>query len=362
MPISLTVSAQTATTATFGFTGIGASGTIELQISPDPDFAFCVCPTYTGLPRSSPYVLPALNQRCTYWARARTRLASGVAEPWSNVVKFRTDDGTAQSYPAGGILIEPALIVLPEPIVPYEIGTPHRPDFPVSNLIVDAPSACRMDGFLSSDVFVHNIAFTVGRNVEIDTIALLNTNLPEDTVIWGFRSEDQAFGSQTVVFGLQPFRASPNLPGRRGYHALLRFAPARNTHWYVQMISTQPLLHAEHLVVGLARSSKNVSVDKKESPAALGTIERRRSGAPDRQNGYTMRRVEFDISAMSETQYETLYGDLRYWQNKPVLVVPNSRTNAFLHDRILYGDLSGGQSTMVNSPIYTRSFAIDSLI
>ena len=75
-----------------------------------------------------------------------------------------------------------------------------------------------------------------------------------------------------------------------------------------------------------------------------------------------MRRVEFDISMMTEAQYELAYGDLHRFENEAVLVVPNSKTGAFLHDRILFGDLRGSRTVNPFTPRYTRSFTIESLI
>lgn len=365
MTITLSVTATTTTTATFGFANMGASGTVELQISPRDDFQFCVCPVYPGIPRATPYTHPGLNQRCTYFARARTRLGSGLAEPWSNVVGFRTADGAAQVFPNGGVLIEPALVVKPEPVLNLAASGAGGPTagFPASNLVRDAPVGCRIAGNFSVGLNYFGITFERG-GAQIDTAAILNTNFPEDSMIriYGTDNPDYQTGG-IVLLASQPFRASPNLPGRRGYHGVFRFAELAKQYITIEITSpTLKYAHIEHLVVGKARVSKNFSTEKTEQPVPQTSIERRRSGIVDRQKGYPMRKVDFDISAMSETQYETLYGDLHLYQNEPVLVVPNTRANAFLHDRILYGDLSGGRVVNVNSPIFTRGFTVESLI
>lgn len=366
MTIGLTVTATTATTATFGFATMGASGTVELQISPRKDFQFCVCPTYTGIPRATPYTHAGLNQRARYFARARTRLGSGAAEPWSNVVGFRTADGTAQTYPSGGILIEPALIVTPEDITGLNFSGAFGPvaGFAADNMLRDAPCACRAPGLLSAGVYNYILNFDRA-GAQIDTIALLNTNFPEDTQISVRATDNPDYITGLVsILAAQAFRASPNMPGRLGYHGLLRLA-GMITQRYVRVdisSASMALAHIEHLVVGRARVSKNFSTEKGEQPSTLTQLERRRSGIPDRQKGHPMRKVDFDLSAVSETQHETLYGDLHLYQSEPVLVVPNTRGNAFLHDRILYGDLGGGRVINVNSPIFTRNYTIDSLI
>lgn len=366
MTIALTNTAVTATTATFGFATLGASGTVELQISPRKDFQFCVCPIYVGIPRATPYTHTGLNQRCTYYARARTRLSGGAAEPWSNVVGFRTSDGTAQTYPVGGILVEPTLVVTPEEVLALGASGASGPlaGFAANNLFRDAPCACRVPGLFSSGVYNYIITFDRA-GAQIDTFALLNTNFPEDTQISMRATDNPDYATAlTTVLATQAFRASANLPGRMGYHGLFRLA-GLITQRYVRIdfsSASMSLAHMEHLVLGRARLSKNYSDEKTEQPTSLTTIERRRSGIPDRQKGLPMRKVDFDISAVSETQHETLYGDLHRYQNEAALVVPNMRGNAFLHDRILYGDLSGGRVTNQGSVYFSRGYTVDSLI
>jgi hypothetical protein len=344
------------------FSSFGASGTIELQIATRPDFRFCVAPVLT-LTRTSPQQITGLNQRCTYYFRARTRLADGSAEPWSNVASTRTVNGAPQVYPSGGILIEPTMIVVPQHVVKFRPFLSAVAGFPVSNLVIDSPVAFRQVGTFVSPYWYYQISWEVGPNVSLDTIALLNTNLPEDALISIAQTGNPDFVSDlTNVVVNAPFRASPNLPGRHGYHGLTRFTPTVGRYWIVNIQSSGPLLHAEHLVCGLSRVSKNHALDKTESANPQTTIERKRTGLVDRQYGLPMRKVEFDLSALTETQYETLYGDLIYRANEPVLVVPNSKNGAFLHDRILYGDLSGGRVVNTSSPFFTRSFAVDSII
>lgn len=359
MTIALGLSSLTATTASLTLVGYGASGSIEVQFATRPDFSFCIAPIYT-VTRGSPRVIKGLNQRCTYYARARTRLGDGTAEAWSNVLTLRTADGTAQTYPTG-ILMDPALIVIPTALKSYT-GADGNAGYPTDNLFVDAPVAMRQTGVDNTTYFANAIFFTPGSNVPINTIALLNTNLPEDATWVISYSEDPSWSSGSTAVSSGSFRASANLPGRNGYHGLSRFTTTRATYWRIDINSGVSLMHAEYLIAGMSRVSKNIGIDKTETANPLTTIERKRSGIPDRQSGLAMRKVDIDLVALTETQYETLYGDLIYRSNEPVLIVPNARSNAFLHDRILFGDLSGGRATMNNTPIYSRSFTVDSLI
>src|SRR3546814_10777790 len=128
--------------------------------------------------------------------------------------------------------------------------------------------------------------------------------------------------------------ASANVPGRPGYHGLFRLpAAVSKEYWRVDITATLPgnLLHLEHAVFGKNRVTKNMAADKNEVGVDLGSLERLRSGNPNRIRGYRMRRVDFDLAALTEAQYETQYGDL-HWRvggTDPVLLVPNSKSGAF---------------------------------
>jgi hypothetical protein len=122
------------------------------------------------------------------------------------------------------------------------------------------------------------------------------------------------------------------------------------------------VLHVEHIAVGLNRKSKNHALEKTETPLNLGSKERTRSGNPDRVQGLKMRRVEFDLAWLTETQSETLYHEIGSWLDEPVFVVPNSKAGAFLHDRMLYGDLKTIRTVQPSSLHYTRTFGVESLI
>jgi hypothetical protein len=363
MVMTIGIASVAETSVVLDFANWGPSGSIELQVSPRRDFKFCVCPIYTGLIPGSPRSWGALNQRSTYYFRARARLADGSAELWSNVVAARTLNGPPQNYASGAVTIEPTIVVTPEQIMRFAAGMSSMPGFPAANLAIDAPVAFQQLSTYAAPYYYNYIAWDMGANASIDTIALLNTNLPEDAVMSLRCTNNPDYVTDRVdLLTLSPFRASPNLPGRMGYHCFKRFAPPPARYWAIDIRSSAVFLHAEHLIVGTARVSKNHSRDKSETANPQTTSERNRLGLVDRQSGLPMRKVEFDLSALTETQYETLYGDLIYRANEPILVVPNSKNGAFLHDRILYGDLSGGRVVNVSSPYFTRSFSVDSII
>lgn len=359
MPMTVGAIATTTTSATFAMGTLAADGTVDLQISPDPDFGFCVCPVLS-VPRVATITINGLNQRATLYVRGRPRRASGAVEAWSPVDSFRTADGPAQSTAPAAVMIEPSLIVKPE-VVTYW-GGPADPGFPTANLGIDAPNGWKWAEVGGEQGYA--IAKTSG--APIDTIAALNTNMPEDSTISIYAASNYSEITQpsrvTVYEG--PFRASPNLPGRRGYHGLFRFPPVSLPFWQVVFrgVKSHNTLFVQNLLFGKNRVTKNHSVDKSETPMPLGTKERNRSGVPDHVDGLVMRKVEFDVSMLTEAQFETAYGDLIYHENRPVLVVPNTKTGAFLHDRILFGDLKGSRIYNPSSSRVTRTFVVESII
>lgn len=361
MPMTIAVTAVTATSVTLGFGNLAADGMIDVQIASRADFSYCVSPVLS-IARNAAGVFDYLNQRATLYARCRARRGSGAVEAWSNIVGFRTSDGAARVVTPQAVMIEPAIIVVPEKVLEWQ---PHAElaGFPATNLGRDAPV-----GWKAIDGGQGAVIRATLSGAPIDTIAALNSNMPETGTVTILAAStatgiNTGVGRVTVANEIA-FRASSNLPGRPGYHGLFRFDPVSLPYWYIQFegAKTNATFWLEHLIFGLNRSTKNHSVDKAESPIPKSTIDRSRSGNPDRPDGIPMRRVEFDISMMTEAQYEQAYGDLYRFENEAVLVVPNSRTGAFLHDRILFGDLKGSRTVNPFSPRFTRSFTIESLI
>lgn len=365
MTITLTdPSSITETSANLAFTGAGASGTIDVQISQRADFQWCVCPIIGGFARASPLALPALNRASNNYVRARTVLADGTKEPWSNIVGFRTAEGTAQDTTPATIMAEPALVVLAEPWLSTYTPrtTAARDGFPIANVSFDGAPAWQPIANAADGAFNFSATFEVG-NTPIDTVAVLDTNLPEGATMiirMADNAADLGTGSFTVFSG--PFRASTNMPGRAGYHGLARFPEARKRWLFIYIYSAQRWPQIGHIVFGKNIGTRAMSADKTESSIFLGDFARTRSGMPDFQDGARNRRVEFDVSQLTEAQYETFYSQLFRRQNERALIVPNPKSGPFLHDRILYGRLTPGRVTQTNVNRFNRSFALDSII
>lgn len=372
----LTVSAITATGCTIAFTNMPGGGSVEIQIADNPEFRglvswnrYTVTPTGVG----------GLNQLGTYYARGRTVTGGGALGAWGATVGFYTTAGVAWSTAPQNVLLSPGLVVPPVPILNIvETTNAAVAGYPMTNLLRDDPNLIAIATPWASGTGTDQVAIdfdTAGG--PIDTIALLDANFPETVLIQVLASTTaarRAAGNSDIPGGAFTgptyTRASANLPQRRGYHALIRSAvPVALPYWRVYVyVPTgtwrQGQFMARYLVAGLARTSKNITTDKTETPLDLGAMDRTRGGGPNRVWGFKMRKIDFEISVMSEMQWETQYGDL--WRkiglSEPVLIVPNSKTGAFLHDRILYGTVTQQRATQVNSPIFTHGFSCESLI
>lgn len=361
--LTVTVNSTTATSATLAFTSLAADGTIETQFSIRPDFKNCVAPIITGLTNSSPQTFNGLTQNTPYYVRARSRRVSGAAEDWSLIATPRTTLATGPDLSTPQILISPSMLVVPVPVLAWA-GDNDVAGFPCSNLGFDAPVAWR-----SSSATTNTAASFLARMASqpIDTIALLMSNAPESATVQILAGNDASTTSYTS--STVSYRASANLAARPGYHALIKLPSAQSyPFWRVNILIGGSGLagpfHLEHAIFGLNRASKNHSVDKSEQPLDLGNYERSRTGIPTRTLGLRGKRVDFEISLVNQLQFETLYADLPQLvgTSSPILAVPNSKSGTWLHDRILYGVLTGGKVSNPASPVFSRSFTIDSML
>jgi len=337
---------------------LAADGTHEYQLSARADFNWCVAPIIEEAASVAP-LFTGLNAGSLYYFRARAKRADDTREDWSNVLAMRTLDGAARDISPAPVMIQPAMLVVPA--TPLSItGLDEDPGFPAANVLHDGPTIWQS----SRDNTTSELRLEMG-DVDIDTIAVLGTNLSETASIRIFAGSTTGYGD--FDSGNLTFRASPNLPMRRGFHGIVELPSVeRHRYWRIQLIDDrQPRsIVAQHLIMGLNRVSKNHAVEKVETPVDLSTFSRNVLGNPIRSRRARLRRVDFDIAVMKEADFETKYGDLYHLvgTSDPVLCVPNSKGGAFLHDRILYGPIVGGRAVNVASPYYTRTFQIESII
>lgn len=358
---ALTISPNAATddSLTVNITNLAADGAITFQYSSRADFRNCVAPA-VSVPPASPLLVPGLNAGSLYFVRARSVRADGSVEDWSNILALKTLAGSARSTAPNAVMIQPAMIVVPAAILSSDDLGEGVAGFPIDNLFFDGPV-----GFRTVETGgVYAFVVEVGDEA-IDTIAVLSTNCSPDATIT-IKAGSTAAGLDFTT-GPLPFRASANLPQRPGFHALVQLpSPERRRFWRIEITDDllSNVLHAEHFVLGLNRATRNHSVNKTEQGIDLGLLDRSRDGNPIRAAGFRHRQVDFEISMLTEEQYELSYADLDHavGSTLPVLCVPNSIRNAFFHDRILYGAISSGRVVSPASPRFTRGFAIQSVI
>jgi hypothetical protein len=365
MALTISLNAKTATTITIDLAGrtTGTYDTIQFQYCVRPDFSFSLAPI-ADIATAAQIVLQTLNQGNTYFIRAREKASgSGAVGPWTAYLRVYTPISVAQSTTPLSVMIQPAIIVVPEDIL-LVANTPNAA-YPADNLLSDSPNE---QCWTTGSIFKFDTS-----GAPIDTLALLGTNISASATWYarGFnvKADRDAFNSNyTASEGGGLFQASSGLPGRRGYHGLMRFVASHTEpYWFFQISGGTPPgnnIVATYCVVGLARTAKNIAADKVEAPTDYGNLERTRDGVPDRRYGWRGRKVDFEIALMTEAQWETQFADLR-WKiglTDPVLVVPNTRASAFLHDRILYGPITQQRATQPYAPRFTYDLTCDSLI
>lgn len=362
MTISLVATATSATTARLDISAVNSGATgLQIQYGLREDFIYTLAPI-VPVAVAAAIDVAGLNQVAQYYYRIREAYADGTTAGWSNIAAAYQPIAAAQVTTPGLVMIEPALIMLPVTVLnwtsPQEIA-----GHPARLLDIDSPVA----QWWASGGPSYGFEMEHGGS-PIDTIALLGTNAPDNATITikaGSSLANVRGGAPEYSTVTRAFRASANLPGRDGYHGYVRLpAPVTYKFWRVEIGNGAPLncFVATHALMGLARVTKNFSQDKSEAPLDQGSFERTRGGDPDRVVGFRARRVAFELSVMTEAQYETQYGDLIKKTNSRAFIVPNTKSGAFLHDRLLYGRLNGGKATNPVSPRFTVEWSIDSII
>lgn len=372
MALSLIVASLAATSVRMSVEGIdAATAQIEVQYGARlaqyggrTEIDWCVAP----MPRfqaASSITLDGLNQASRYYIRARPIGAGIRPGEWSNILAIFTPTARARSLVQPGVIIRPALVVVPEPVLSWYCPT-EQEGRPARALGRDDPNS-QLWAQMSGGRCAIEVRMS---GAPIDTIALLDTNASEDCTITvkaddteaGVRGGQPAYQSAPIAF-----RASPDLPERLGYHSLVRLGAAiRYRYVRIEVAGTVPggLFAATYAVFGLARQTRNLSSNMTETAVDAGTLSRDRGGTPTRAAGYRSRTVEFDLSLLTPEQFETQYGDLRrrIGATDPVLVVPNSMPGPYLHDRLLYGTLSSSRTSLPYSARFNQSLSVDSLI
>lgn len=364
MTIALTATPTGPTSGSLALANIGANtGAIEVQYGAREDFQFCVAPVFT-VAAAATIAVANLNQAAQYFFRVRENFNDNTVGDWSNVYGITTPLGTARVLLPPGLSVAPAWIVPPATVLAWTSQS-ERAGYPARALGRDNPAA------VFAATTASNVAsFEMQTGGEpVDTIALLDTNIPESATIVVKAAATLAAvrSSPAYVTTAAAFRASPNMPGRLGYHGIIRLpAPQSYPFWRVEVTAAVPggVVVITYAVVGLARVGFNISAGAGESMTDLGSITRDRTGLPDRTVGIVGRSSSFTISLMTDEQFETIFGGFarRAGITRSMLVVPNSKAGPLLHDRLLYGPLRSFELSKPYSRKVTLSVECDSLI
>jgi hypothetical protein len=360
MSVGISVTSVTATSANITLSGKAGTRT-ELQLSTRPDFSRSASPRFDSAAGTT-MTLSGLNAGTTYYARGRNWTSATVNDGWGAVTPIRTSAGAAWADDTGNIIVDKAILARPLPFLAVTANGAVA-GHPAVNVGVPSPVAWWNLNTGGS----HAITIQIGGD-PIDTIALLNTNLPESssiTVKAGSTAAIAEGSSPAFTFTAAAGRASPNLPSRPGYHSLIRLAaPQAYQFWRIVITATVPgnVFACDHIVLGLNQATRAHAVDRKETPVDLGQYKRLRSGVLDRQPGLIMRRQEFELAMLTQDEFQKNYSELWREQSSMMLAVPNGKAGPYIHDRIAYGDFAGGGTSQPYSNRYVRPFTIDSLI
>ena len=353
---TITYSARTASSVTITIAAVAGETAFEIEANRSPDFASDESISKTGLAAGATVFSELAHDTPWYFRARKTNAGNG---PWTATLMAATL-GPAAAPGYSGFSHEPALLVVPEPVV--EINSSNlEPGSRADSLLGDDP----MSTMRTTANAV--ISFrTTGRG--IDTLALLGTLSPESHTlrIRTANSVANLTAAPTYDSGTAMLRTSLGLGFRRnGYHALRRLPSVRTDEWWRVDVAgvAGGFFMARHLVVGLARQSVNISRGAGATPNDYGQMSRNVFGSPDRVLGWRGRTVDFPLSWINEAEYQAKWSvlDQLVGTTSPVLAVPNPKANAFLNDRIAFGCITNMRGEVMRGNRYSKSIEIDSL-
>lgn len=292
----------------------------------------------------------------SYWFRARKTNSGNGA--WTTPFMLTTLPPTNAVVPYTGFSIEPAILVVPE-LINDLVVTNLEAGSLADNLLSDDPNTLTKVTTSSAITFR-----TTGRSV--DVIALLGT-LANENVTWRIRSATSLANTTAAPAtdtGVVSFRINPGIGRRPFYHGYRRLASPRTEEWWrIDLAGITANFVMRSLVIGLARQSVNVSRGAGKSPYDLGKMERTLLGAPDRVRGWRGKTIDFPLSWLRESEYETKWSDLDQLvgTTDPVLAIPNPKSNVYLNDRIAFGTIVDARAEIQRGDKYLRSLTIASI-
>jgi hypothetical protein len=272
-----------------------------------------------------------------------------------------------------GFSVDKSMLVDPVTIASlvdsYGANNARIAGFPPSNLVRDDPQSTYQ--VLPTADSLLNLTLDFETSGEpVDVIAFLGT-LADDNMRWTVMTAPTAAGhggAGSTNASAMSFRVSPSIGRRQYYHALYQFpTPTTNRFWRVIIQSTGITNHvsfiARQLVVGLARQSTNPSRGHSEGANDTGTFSRGRFGTPDRVYGWRGRSVDFEMSWLRESEYQTKWAPLltTVGKTKSVLALANGKRNVWTNDRLAFGPITDIRGEVQQSSRHVMGIAIDSL-
>jgi len=332
--VEMNTEADFASADTFLFTMTPANGANAAQIR--------------GLPNATPF-----------WLRIRI---NGIAG-YSNVVLVATSTVAPADY--SGFSIDKAVVVVPAPLAGvtdgYAAGSALRGGFPAANLLRPDPlSTFQAVATTNAQLAVQLNWQTSGE--PIDTIALLGTQAGDDAVVIVQWSNDGTFSDATKRMQM-PLRCSPTIGRRSSYHALVTLPqPTTDRYWLMVVQTAARHFLARNLIVGLARQSINANVGAGVNMGDTGTSARGRFGVMDTVSGWRGRQLDMELGWLHESEYHTKWADLEglVGRTKPVLILPNSKRNVWMNDRIGFGPIVDTRAETLRGKRHSRNISVDS--
>jgi hypothetical protein len=353
---ALALVARTNSSLTIGVTAGAGETQFELEFNRADDFASDDSLFRTGLAAGNAAVA-GLPADTPFFVRGRST-NGGVSGAWSIPVLAATLPPAATGAYLG-FSIEPSFLIVPEPI--NEITCAEQAaGSPAVNLLSDDPTALLRSQNGNVTIYAH----TAGRLS--DGVSLLGTMLDE-AATWRIRAADSVAATAaapTLDSGVVAFRASPNLGMRPSYHGFFRAgAPVAASWWRIDIVNPGPTFIARNLVIGLVRSSVNFSRGAGTAPWDLGSVQRTVYGTPDRVRGWRGRAVDFQLSWLSEAEFEAKWADLDrlVGTTEFVWILPNSKASPYRHDRIGLGTIEQMRAENVRSSKFLRTIEVRSI-
>lgn len=342
-------------------TGGAAAGenVFEIEINRSEDFVSDESIFLENLPIGS-VTINNLPSGTTYFLRHRS---TNLSQPgaWSNVVNMSTLPATPDG-PYEGSSIGPSVVVIPEytKIQSFNQSAIVAGSDPSALLMTDPNSVLAIRGDVDPAIIIE----TSGQ--PYDCVALLGCFCgPQFRVRYSFSNNIAGLNNASLQFETE-LHPSSSLGRKRSYHGVYFLnTPVNFQYIRINIISgtAPPQALMRNFIIGLQKKTQNYVRGSSEDGTDLGSIDRNILGSEFTVSGWRGRQASFGLEWLDETEYYSKWNDLdqRVGQTKPILAIPNSAPNQYIHDRILFGELTASTGEHTRARKYARNFEINSI-